>query len=490
MRSDTRSHVLSLAAAITVALGVGAAPFVSAQTTAPPSATSGNSGTGHSLLDVLLQNGTITRSQYDQLKAKQGVGPQSATESQSLLDVLLKNGAITQSQYGSLHAKQSQQREAAANVPPPHHALEEFKKFAPNIKVTGRLQVDALAASNDRGMIGDGQELRRAWFGIAGKIAPNWGIRFIYDFGAQKIQEATGIYTGFHDWTLTAGNTVVPFSLEFETSSNNIIFQERSMLNDAYNPGRLIGAKAGFDKKMGLKEATFTAGVFGGSTPSKQTKDSQGSGVGVAARGTFAWDHTDRTLMHVGAAVRFRNLGSSETLGQVKVHPDAHLAPALLGTGVIPHQHQLEAYELEAAAAFGPFSAQGQFMDERIKRSNVPVGDVIGSELNLNGYYVQAAYFLTGESRAAAYKGGAFGGIKPAGPGGAWQVAARFGSVNFYDGAFRGGKEENFTAALNWYTNSNVRFSLNYVKVLKLDSMNAFNGIKPSIIEGRFWLHF
>jgi phosphate-selective porin OprO/OprP len=51
---------------------------------------------------------------------------------------------------------------------------------------------------------------------------------------------------------------------------------------------------------------------------------------------------------------------------------------------------------------------------------------------------------------------------------GAWEIAARYSVVDlndrlgFADGV-AGGKQEVFTAGLNWYVNRNVRFMLNYL---------------------------
>ncbi len=54
-----------------------------------------------SLLDTLLQNGSITPAQYENL-TKQKTAASPAADGQSLNEVLLQNGVINQAQYDQL----------------------------------------------------------------------------------------------------------------------------------------------------------------------------------------------------------------------------------------------------------------------------------------------------------------------------------------------------------------------------------------------------
>ncbi len=115
-------------------------------------------------------------------------------------------------------------------------------------------------------------------------------------------------------------------------------------------------------------------------------------------------------------------------------------------------------------------------------------------------------WYLTGELRAAAYRLKAlnpanFSAIKilnPVSKGGygAWEVAARLSEVNLNNGPYQGayfnnliafapstamrtyfansgvlgGREENFTAGLNWYPEAGFRFMANWVRVMELSA--------------------
>ncbi len=87
-----------------------------------------------------------------------------------------------------------------------------------------------------------------------------------------------------------------------------------------------------------------------------------------------------------------------------------------------------------------------------------------------NGVYVQASYFLTGESRNYKTSVGSFGRVTPnnsfdpaSGHWGAFEVAGRYSWLDLQDEGNNGGEEQNVTLGLNWYLYSNLRLTANYV---------------------------
>ena len=91
-----------------------------------------------------------------------------------------------------------------------------------------------------------------------------------------------------------------------------------------------------------------------------------------------------------------------------------------------------------------------------------------------DGWYAQASYFLTGESRP--YKGnvGNFDRVKPKSPfslknggWGAWEVLARIDNLDLNDASsgVEGGEMTDITLGLNWYLRDNARLMFNYVDV-------------------------
>ncbi len=93
---------------------------------------------------------------------------------------------------------------------------------------------------------------------------------------------------------------------------------------------------------------------------------------------------------------------------------------------------------------------------------------VVKHLVDFDGWYANASYFLTGESRVYDVKHGLFKRTKPnsiVGKGGygAWEVAARYSAINLNDGAIKGGRAQNMTIGVNWYATPTIRFMGNYV---------------------------
>jgi phosphate-selective porin OprO/OprP len=130
---------------------------------------------------------------------------------------------------------------------------------------------------------------------------------------------------------------------------------------------------------------------------------------------------------------------------------------------------------------YGPFSLQGEYM-----YSDVDSAWTFG-DLDFDGWYAYASWILTGEHRPYSTDSGTFGKIKPKNPWnlekghwGAWELAARYSTLDLNSGwAIRGGEETNITVGLNWYLNTNTRIMFNYVLAdidhdLYEDDINVF----------------
>jgi phosphate-selective porin OprO/OprP len=96
--------------------------------------------------------------------------------------------------------------------------------------------------------------------------------------------------------------------------------------------------------------------------------------------------------------------------------------------------------------------------------------------VSLDGWYVEGGYFLTGESMNFKAAEALYGGMKPngiVGKGGigAWQIAARYDSMDLNDigAGITGGEQQAFSVGLNWYATNTIRLQANYVTVLDMD---------------------
>ena len=251
-------------------------------------------------------------------------------------------------------------------------------------------------------------DLRRGRLYAKGNIAKDWAFKSQFNVDGGGFEDLYIRYTGFGKGAnITIGNQKMPFGLEELTSSKDISILERSAITERYAVGRAEGIQ--LHGKAG-GNSTYAIGVF--------TDDEKDADVGFAARYTTAFKG-DNSLVHLGVA--YKDINEDSALG------------------------------IEGAFASGPFHVQAEYVD----------GEE-GSNDDLSGYYLQAGYILTGESRP--YSGGKFKRVKPEGKGGAWEVVARYedGDGNHSDIELGSDDASAFTLGLNWYAHKNVKLGVNY----------------------------
>jgi len=367
-------------------------------------------------------------------------------------------------------------------------ADQDFK-----VAIGGRLQFDAAFFDEDEGSIGRGSEIRRARLYVAGTFDRHWSYKNQIDFAGEavSINDAYLRYSGLPA-RLTLGNFKEPFSLEELVSARFTTFMERALPN-VFAPARNVGLAADMNGRLASRGGwSASLGVFGegvndsGFDSNFRREDDEG--VGVTGRLTVAPIATDDRLVHLGGAASYRDTGDGTTL-RLRQRFESHIADRrLVDTGLIFGVDSLLRTGTEAALAWGPFSLQGEYMQAGLQRSGP-------EDLDFSGYYVYGSWFLTGESRAAAYSTGSgkFGRLVPNAPVGVglggWELATRFSRIDLSDRDIAGGEEENLTVALNWYPTYNVRFGAEYVHVLDV-SGGPNDGDEPAAFQMRAQVDF
>ncbi|HET9887759.1 MAG TPA: porin [bacterium] len=317
----------------------------------------------------------------------------------------------------------------------------------------------------------DGTEFRRARLAVSGTFEETTEFKAEYEF-AKGEAGLRDVYIGLKKLPVIGGVRVghfkEPFSLQQLTSDRYLIFIERS-LADVFSPVRNTGIMIG----NGYNRATWYAGYF-------READGFGNGSGGGdshgtARVTFLpYDggEDNSRLIHLGIAGSLRNPPGDNLVFAAR--PETNLAPRVVNTGDIDATEEV-LLGAEAAAVFGRFSAQGEFMQAMLEAD-------LGGDPTFMGGYGEASWMLTGEHRNYSRRSGVFDRLRPLnpfkGPGsgpGAWELAARWSYLDLSDENVAGGEVTDLSAAVNWYINSNFRVMTNYVHS-EVEDSGSFDG--------------
>lgn len=367
----------------------------------------------------------------------------------------------------------------------------EFKSRDGNFKwkIGGRIHAQAGIYDNDRADNGtptdfnNGADLRRARINIAAQLWKAWHFKLQYDFAGSGGVDAglRDAFISYHNdqvwpFALTVGHFKEYFGLSSMSSSNDITFIERAL------PTRVFMAPDA--RRLGIGLAThghdlwtLAAGFYG--------KNASGEDIGgveversdpavFSGRFTLSPIHTNGRVLHLGASGSWLSLDDTT---RFRERPE--LTPGttrLIDTGTLPNVDSMIRLGAEALAIYGPFSLQGEYVRTEVDRKRL-------SDPDFDGWYVQGSWILTGESREYDFKYGTFKNPKPnsiVGQGGygAWEIAARYSRLDLNDADVDGGREENFTAGINWYPTPTFKFMANYVNVLNVKGGN-FSGAEP-----------
>jgi len=429
-------------------------------------------------------------------------------------DLALKENAI----------KALEEHAAVASAPGAAHVkLDDGIHFATNdgnftAGINGRLQVDSQVNLNNQvapatgtnlpNELNDGVGLRRARLGVEGTFFKNTDYKFEYDFTRGNGTTGAGVTDAFirynfsKPFSVKFGAFKEPFSLEEATSNRYITFIERNMITNTFvdnlNTYKMgIGANYSEERwQVGASLQTEPVGANGASNSSINSNGgsnrNNGSGdtnweVNGRVSG-MPWMESKTKFLHVGTSGSYINVNNNyradgqysnggmsfaNGLGNVDRSNILDTSALTRGKKGAPGSRQanhLTRFGAESALVYGPFSAQGEYIQT----------DVSGTGYNdesLNGYYGYMTYFLTGESRAYKAKTGAWDRIKPnhnfdmKGGWGAWEIATGYDYMNLNDGVIKGGRVSTAKLGINWYPHSHVRVMANYVHVLDINTM-------------------
>ncbi|MBN1567460.1 MAG: hypothetical protein JXA73_06410 [Acidobacteria bacterium] len=411
----------------------------------------------------------------------------TAKEDGELLEVLLENGTITQEQYDKLikEASQEDDRHVAVQFTT-EGGLEASTydgRFA--FKLGGVFASDLAFYNENKNPLGNGTEIRSGRVEMEGTFFSNWDFEYSIEFADDtvEIKDAFLTYKGLGSLNLTFGHYKAPFSLEQVGSRRNLTFLERALPN-VLVPDRKLGVGASYYGAIW----TAAAGIFG-ETYNGDVDDEGDEGWTASGRFTLAPFHSDTRVLHLGASAAYQVPGDVKEV-RFRETPESHLTDArYLNTGKIKNIKDWFTYGMESVIVYGPFSVQGEFIHSSLNRGSN------NDNPAFNGGYVFGSWMITGESRDYKFKKGAFGRITPDRTYGALELAVRYSVLDLNSPPeTSGGRQDNVTFALNWYINRNVRLMTNYILAnndsYATDNGDLYGDDDIHIFQARLQVHF
>ena len=321
----------------------------------------------------------------------------------------------------------------------------------------------------------EGGEIRGLRVGFAGTL--NWFERpWIYTiFGATNAfdkgfnEEDLDSFSLF-DWRLDIpflGNSVMSIGKQKEPISGERVqsmlfnhMQERSAPADAMLPSRNVGIV--WNGSSPERYSSWAIGVFNDWLESHEDfSDSATQYIGRVAWAPLR-SADDSNLLHIGAGYRYSDAKAGF---RYRTEPEFNQSPLFVDTGfgtetgVLPADG-LATWNAELAWRRGPFWLASEYTRTNVDSPTLdnPVFD---------GYWLAASWILTGEMRSYNRKSGTFGGVPVSrsvyqSGKGAWELSARWSTIDLEDGPVRGGEMDIASLGLTWWATPFFGVSANY----------------------------
>jgi phosphate-selective porin OprO/OprP len=400
-----------------------------------------------------------------------------------------------------------------------------------------------------------GSNFRRVYLNLQGRVFGDWSYNANFDFGGSGGTETPGHiqsvyleYDGAAPWAFRIGAYPPPASVEDSTAAGDTIFLERNSPSDLQ---RNIAGGDGRDAVSIIyaEPTVYGALSFTGDKIQDGAKALAAAGATAsptfdeqeAVLGRFSWLPISQDHAHwlIGAngtyviklpeAVANGLPNLSNTPGATALNSFTFSDPpeltfdsngyTLANTGAL-NANQISQWGVETAGNWKSVYGQAGYYGFEVERSQVAYATTTGTQIvqpktdHFGGWYMQAAWLLTGEERLYNPGTGAF--TPPIvdhplnfhnGDWGAIELAARYSDLDLNDhvndtanvvianasgapagthtydfyNTVRGGDQRIVTLGLNWYPNTVVKFALNYefIQNSKLQS-----GSSPNTLTG------
>jgi len=402
-----------------------------------------------------------------------------ADSTTDIVDALVSKGVLTEEE-GKLISKGHETKKKAEGTV----GFKDGFKFTSgdgknNISINGRIQADyrsfdvpavgALGTASGANTA-DTFDLRRTYLTAKGTFR-NTNFEATLNAGGVKYYWLEYVFS--EKANVRFGQFKTPMGMEVQTSSRFTDTTERDFtasLTDSINKGVMVHG-------VPMVGTTYQFMVSNGGLKYEEGEGTAAANVEVS-NGANGNTYTGRltanfaeimgnkdAIYHVGAAYGRDNNLADQAADAIAIRTNARGTTFFKSSALT--NLDVDRLGLEGIFAIGPYKLAAEY-------NNASYNQRDKADKEIDAYYINASWNITGESYAPVYKNGLMGGrLIPkndfaAGNGwGAWEVLARYSSFDAKDdwtaAAGFTTKAKSYTAGIKWITDPNTRFLLNYV---------------------------
>jgi len=354
--------------------------------------------------------------------------------------------------------------------------------------------------------LSSGGNFRRAQLGLQGKLFGDWSYYVNIDYGSGgstgtetpgHIQQAYIEYDGLAPFAFRIGAHPPSTGLDDSYAATDQLLLERSAPGDA---NRNIAGGDGRDSIEAVYMGDRLYGSLAYTGDKVQATGAFDEQQAVVARAAYSpivnsdW----RWVVSAAGTDVFKVVDGGATSGAARAFTISNPPELIVDDNSTKFASVADTnvtdvwtWNLESAVTYDNFLAQAGYFKYGIDLRGQPTLRGQG----FDGWYAEGSWVLTGESRGWSTANGAFSNPRPRvnftseGGAGAWEVAARYSTLNLNDnegvlgaalpaGGVRGGEQRISTIGLNWYPNQVLKFMLQAqsVQVSKIGTTTVPNG--------------
>lgn len=332
----------------------------------------------------------------------------------------------------------------------------------------GYVDPDQIAADQDV----SGFYLRRAYLTLTGH-AQSVKYKFEVDFRGPAIAREIWFGTDAFGGEVQIGHIRPAYGMEMLTSSNDLPFIERQFISkDTLMTGREF--QNGVVYKMHRDDFGLITSFYSANAAQDETAVATPNGSQAAAFRVFYTPINDEEVtLHVGAAYDYAAYAEAGDGNDVRARAVSRFGPRQTIVSAADYDtHDTMIFEL--AGRIGPVFGQGEYAIAQY------AGPML--EQQVDAWYLEGTYFLTGEVKPYSASGGSFKAPKELVRPGAIELKLRYASIENRDAVDRP-RARGMTAGFNYYRSPTVRFLLDYNRGSYL--LNGAPDDSPWAVVGR-----